>query len=65
MKTPNVSRAIALLREAIELHEQHMDGSAPTTGPAGEESQQKMMNMMRDALSALRPSGGLASLMRM
>lgn len=65
MKSPDVRRAVALLRDAIELHEKHMDGRAPTTGPAGEKSQEAMMVMMRDALTALTPSQGILGLVRM
>jgi hypothetical protein len=31
----------------------NVDGTAPTTGPAGETSQMAMMRMMKDALAAL------------
>ncbi len=48
-----VPTAKALLRAAIELHRKHMNGTAPTTGAEGEESQQKMMDMMQQALEAL------------
>lgn len=65
MNHANTSKAIAKLREAIALHEKHMNGTAPTTGPAGEKSQMAMMQMMRDALEALKPSGGLRALIRM
>jgi hypothetical protein len=41
------------LRDAIALHEQHMNGQAPTTGPEGEKSQMLMMEQMQDALAAL------------
>lgn len=57
MKDADTRRAIAKLREAIALHEKHMDGTAPTTGPAGKRSQEAMMRMMRDALSALQGGG--------
>lgn len=63
---PNIERAITRLREAIVLHEKHMNGSAPTTGPAGIRSQKEMMRMMQDALSALKSGGQneLRNLMR-
>lgn len=41
------------LRDAIALHEKHMDGTEPTTGADGEKSQMKMMKMMKAALAAL------------
>lgn len=46
--------AVQQLNDAIALHEKHMNGTAPTTGPAGEKSQQLMMDQMiaaRDALT--------------
>lgn len=46
------------LEKAIKLHEAHMAGKAPTTGPDGEKSQQKMMDQMVKALSALGGKGG-------
>ena len=57
----DVSKAKAYLRDAIELHQDHMDGFEPTTGPAGERSQRKMMDLMRKALEALggRMPGGM------
>lgn len=45
--------AVKWLKAAIKLHEDHMAGKAPTTGPAGEKSQQKMMDQMQRALAAL------------
>ncbi|HBI68752.1 MAG TPA: hypothetical protein DDZ22_06935 [Massilia sp.] len=51
MGTP--SKAESLLRQAIELHERHMDGRAPVTGPEGDRSQMRMMMLMKDALAAL------------
>lgn len=53
MKKPDPTIAIIYLKAAIALHEKHMNGTAPTTGPAGEKSQSEMMEMMRSALSAL------------
>lgn len=41
------------LKKAIKLHEAHMAGKAPTTGPDGEKSQQEMMDQMMKALAAL------------
>lgn len=49
----DIKGAIKPLKAAIALHEKHMDGSAPTTGPAGEASQQKMMDLMQESLSVL------------
>jgi hypothetical protein len=54
----NQKVAVAKLRAAIALHKKHMDGTAPTTGAAGEKSQQKMMEMMEDALEALTGTDG-------
>lgn len=54
----DVPRAVTWLNKAIALHEKHMSGTAPTTGPEGEKSQQKMMQQMRSALEALGGSGG-------
>lgn len=48
-----VSEAISLLKKAISLHEKHMNGTAPTTGAAGEKSQKLMMLQMMRALSEL------------
>ena len=55
--------AMVFLRRAIALHEKHMNGTAPTTGPAGERSQAEMMTMMRRALAAL--TGDTADVDRM
>jgi hypothetical protein len=46
-----------LLRDAIALHQKHMDGTAPTTGPAGMRSQMEMMRLMKAALSAMKGKG--------
>ena len=48
--------AIGWLEKAIALHRKHMSGKAPTTGEAGEKSQQLMMEQMENALSELKPS---------
>ncbi|WP_292633477.1 DUF2213 domain-containing protein, partial [Novosphingobium sp. 28-62-57] len=48
--------AIGWLEKAIALHRKHMSGKAPTTGDAGEKSQQLMMEQMENALSELKPS---------
>lgn len=45
--------AAAWLKKAISLHEKHMNGTAPTTGVAGEKSQKLMMSQMMRALSEL------------
>lgn len=39
----------SLLREAIQLHQAHMDGTEPTS----EASQQKLMRLLEDALTAI------------
>lgn len=51
--TDGIGDAKAWLKKAIALHKKHMDGTAPTTGPAGEKSQMLMMEQMENALSAL------------
>lgn len=51
--TTDVDAAKLQLDDAIALHEQHMNGSAPTTGPEGEKSQQLMMDQMVNARKAL------------
>lgn len=45
----NIERAVTWLKRAIKLHEGHMDGSVPTS----DESQMKMMEQMKKALSYL------------
>ncbi|URI15147.1 hypothetical protein [Brevundimonas albigilva] len=47
------SAAVTALGKAIELHEDHMSGKAPTTGADGEKSQMKMMALMQRAYAAL------------
>lgn len=49
----SVAKAIDWLKAAIALHEKHMNGTAPTTGKAGEKSQQLMMTQMEKALAEL------------
>lgn len=49
----NVTKAIEALKKAIALHKKHMNGTAPTTGAAGEKSQMLMMTQMEDALGFL------------
>lgn len=52
--------ALEWLNKAIALHERHMSGAAPTTGAAGEKSQQLMMDQMikaRDALDGTTDQG--------
>lgn len=51
--TTDLTKARRELSAAIALHEKHMNGTAPTTGPAGAKSQMAMMEMMRRALAAL------------
>lgn len=50
---PDVPKAKKWLGKAIALHEKHMDGTAPTTGDAGEASQKLMMTQMKTAMTAL------------
>jgi len=45
------------LDAAIELHEKHMSGQEPTTGPEGERSQMKMMQQMKAARRAMGGGG--------
>lgn len=57
--------AKAKLKAAIALHAKHMNGSAPTTGKAGEKSQRAMMDLMEEALAALSGDsarGGMGSM---
>lgn len=51
--TDSPATAEKWLRKAIALHEKHMNGDAPTTGKAGEASQELMMTQMKNALSEL------------
>lgn len=51
--TDGIGDAKAWLKKAIALHKKHMDGTAPTTGPAGEKSQMLMMEQMENALAEL------------
>lgn len=53
----DTTKAEKSLRDAIELHQAHMDGKEPTTGPEGDKSQMKMMKMMKAALAALVGKG--------
>jgi len=53
MARPDPSKARRYLADAIELHEKHMNGTAPTTGPDGEKSQAEMMRLMQQAYEAL------------
>lgn len=50
---PDIDQARIFLEKSIKLHEEHMNGNAPTTGPEGEKSQQKLMDYLMKALSAL------------
>lgn len=54
----SVEGAITWLKKAIALHKKHMDGTAPTTGAAGEKSQMLMMTQMEKALAELEPGSG-------
>lgn len=53
LMSDGVKEAVSWLKKAIALHKKHMDGSAPTTGAAGEKSQMLMMEQMENALAAL------------
>ena len=53
MARPDQNKARRYLADAIALHEKHMNGTEPTTGPAGEKSQDEMMRMMQQAYEAL------------
>lgn len=57
------AKGIAKLKAAIDLHAKHMNGTAPTTGAAGEASQQKMMDLMIEALKALGDGGSSSNSM--
>lgn len=61
-----IQQAENLLERAIALHAKHMNGTAPTTGPAGMKSQMEMMNLMKGALLVLRRGkmGGLMGSMK-
>ncbi|MHA0335817.1 hypothetical protein [Sphingomonas aquatilis] len=50
----NITKAVEWLQKAIALHRNHMNGTAPTTGEAGEKSQMLMMEQMENALSFLK-----------
>lgn len=49
----DITKAKTFLKRAISIHEAHMNGSMPTTGKAGEASQETMMEFMMVALIAL------------
>lgn len=49
----DVKKAITPLKAAITLHEGHMDGSMPTS----EDSQSKMMDLMKQSMSVLTSKG--------
>ena len=53
MTRPDPDKARRYLADAIALHERHMNGTEPTTGPAGEKSQAEMMRLMQQAYEAL------------
>lgn len=53
----DTAKAEKSLKDAIALHEKHMNGTAPTTGADGEKSQMKMMLMMKAALGYLTGKG--------
>lgn len=44
--------AESFLKEAIEMHKKHMDGSMPTD----RKSQMKIMELMKSALAAIHPN---------
>ena len=47
-------KAAADLAKAILVHQGHMAGKIPTTGPKGEKSQMQMMSLMKAALGELK-----------
>lgn len=49
-----ITAATEKLGAAIAIHEGHMSGKVPTTGMDGENSQQEMMDLMKQALSLLQ-----------
>jgi ATP-dependent Clp protease protease subunit len=51
---PDVETAKEWLQEAIDLHEKHMNGTEPTTGPDGEKSQHLMMDQMQNSMDAMK-----------
>lgn len=53
----DVAAAIRWLKKAIARHERHMNGKEPTTGKAGDASQQTMMDEMTKALDNLQFGG--------
>ena len=53
MPRQDSEKARRYLAAAISLHEQHMNGTARTTGPEGEKSQAEMMRFMQQAYEAL------------
>lgn len=55
----DVQAAERWLEQAIARHERHMNGTEPTTGAAGERSQQTMMDEMQNALDALTGESGM------
>lgn len=65
----DMEEAASQLDDAIALHQKHMNGTAPTTGPDGEKSQMLMMQQMKAARAALGggsdngdPSGGMGGM---
>lgn len=53
MARPDQNKARQYLADAIAIHEKHMSGTEPTTGPAGDRSQTEMMRLMQQAYEAL------------
>jgi len=52
--------AVKPLQAAIDLHGKHMDGTAPVAGHKGMASQQKVMDLMQEAMGHVKgPPGGL------
>lgn len=49
----DATNGVDLLAKAIAIHEKHMNGKLPTTGPEGEKSQMEMMDLMKEAFNLL------------
>lgn len=57
-----MEQVLALLEEAIALHEGHMDGSVPTS-PESQEELMRLLVQARDALAQMGGGGGSGGLM--
>lgn len=51
--TQELSAAKNALAKAITIHHKHLGGTLPTTGKAGEASQNEMMSLMQRAYAGL------------